>query len=140
MNNQKQIATTHHYLAVGIKEQFEKEGVDNPGEVLKDGELELVYALYDYAVILTEAWNSLRHLKEGIGIFDYQISEVFAPKMFIAMSKKAEVINPELKGEFEMPCLIEWGQLCEKLITHWIKGTPGLSNGIEFMVYSNEKK
>lgn len=141
MDNERQIAVTHYYLTTGIMEGLSSEGVvSHSEELMGDGQVELIDALYDYAVILTEAWKSLSHLHDDMGIFDYEVSEDLAAQMFIALSKRAKVLNPKLEDNYEMPCHTEWAELCKKVITYWAKDTPGLSESIEFMVHTHEKE
>ena len=108
---------------VGITQAFIIEGVDwtlgcigcvngrvQPQELIGQGRIELVSEIYDYAVIVTDIYQTLPE-REGPGIFDYQFSSDIVGA-FIARFIRRYCELPD-KNRFH-----EW---CYRKMRHWVE-------------------
>lgn len=101
-------AVTLHFLATGIFELDKDKELPLYDGLGQDG---FVYELYDYAKTLSEVWARKCQDKDYDnypGVFDYEVSEDLAARLFVRLNKADE--------------LEKWSEEVEKLITLWCKG------------------
>ena len=105
---------THYYFCTGVIDRLSV-GSRSPAELFGDGELELIQNLCRYSQILSEIEHG-KNDEEGFpGVFDYEISEYLASRLWIALCEQ----NPEFEP-WELPDEQLFRRLADRLIDGWI--------------------
>ena len=113
MNSEAQLIT-HYYFCAGVLEQLSDQTL-TPAELFGDGELELIQNLCRYSQIISEIEHSKNDEKGFPGVFDYEVSEMLAAQLWIALCEQ----NPKFEP-WDFPDEDQFRKLVERLIDEWL--------------------